>query len=54
MKRDRFVFEDNQSHELQGIQESASVGGRSQGIEVRGMFCEYFNGPGAVHGKIRE
>ena len=36
------------SCELQGVQESASVGGRSQGIEVREMFCEYFNGPGAL------
>jgi hypothetical protein len=36
------------SCELQGVQESASVGGRSQGIEVREMFYEYFNGPGAI------
>ena len=36
------------SCELQGVQESASVGGRSKGIEVREMFCEYFNGPGAL------
>ena len=36
------------SCELQGVQESASVGGCSQGMEVREMFCEYFNGPGAL------
>jgi hypothetical protein len=47
-KRDGFVFEDTLSYELQGLQESASVGGRSQGIEVGEMFCEYFNGPGAL------
>jgi hypothetical protein len=47
-KRDGFVFEDTLSCELQGLQESASVGGRSQGIEVREMFCEYFNEPGAL------
>jgi hypothetical protein len=47
-KRGGFVFEDNLSCELQGEQESASVGGRSQGIEVREMFYEYFNGPGAL------
>ena len=47
-KRDGFLFEDTLSCELQGVQESASVGGRSQGIEVREMFCEYFNGPGAL------
>ena len=45
-KRDGFVFEDTLSRELQGVQESASVRGRSQGIELREMFCEYFNGPG--------
>jgi hypothetical protein len=47
-KRDGFVFEDTLSCELQCVQESASVGERSQGIEVREMFCEYFNGPGAL------
>ena len=47
-KRDGFVFEDTLPCELQGVQESASVGGRSQGIEVREMFCEYFNGLGAL------
>jgi hypothetical protein len=47
-KRDGFVFEDILSCELQGVRESAGVGGRSQGIEVREMFCEYFNGPGAL------
>ena len=47
-KRDGFVFEDTLSCQLQGVQESASVGGRSQGIEVREMFCDYFNGPGAL------
>jgi len=41
-------FEDTLSCELQGVQESESVGGRSQRIEVREMFCEYFNGPGAL------
>jgi len=47
-KRDGFLFEDTLSCELQGVQESASVGGRSQGIEVREMFYEFFNGPGAL------
>jgi len=47
-KRDGFLFEDTMSCELQGVHESASVGGRSQGIEAREMFCEYFNGPGAL------
>ena len=47
-KRDGFVFEDTLSRELQGVQESASAEGRSQGTEVREMFCEYFNGPGAL------
>jgi hypothetical protein len=46
-RRDGFVFEDTLSSELQGVQESASVG-RSQGIEMREMFYEYFNGPGAL------
>jgi hypothetical protein len=32
---------------LPGLQESASVG-HSEGIEAREMFCEYFNGPGAL------
>jgi hypothetical protein len=49
-KRNGVVFEDTPSCELQDVQELASVGGRSQGTEVREMFCEYFNGPG----KIRE
>jgi hypothetical protein len=48
MKRDGFVFEDTLPCELQGVQESASVGGCSQGKEVREKFCEYFNGPGAL------
>ena len=47
-KKNGLVFEGNLSCELKGVQESASVGGRSQGIEVREMFCEYFNGPGAL------
>jgi hypothetical protein len=47
-KRDGFDFEDTLSCELQGVQELASVGGCSQGTEVREMFCEYFNGPGAL------
>jgi hypothetical protein len=47
-KRDGFVSEDTLSCELQGVQESARVGGRSQGIEVREMFCKYFNGLGAL------
>ena len=47
-KRGGFVFEDTLSCELQGVQESASVGGRSQGTDVREMFCDYFNGPGAL------
>jgi hypothetical protein len=47
-KRDGFVFEDTLSCELQSAQESASVGGRSQGTGVREMSCEYFNGPGAL------
>jgi len=47
-KRVGFVFEDTLSCELQGVQESASVGGRSERIEVTEMFCEYFNGPGSL------
>ena len=47
-KRDGFVFEDTLSCELQGVQESVSVGGHSQRKELREMFCEYFNGPGAL------
>jgi hypothetical protein len=47
-KRDGFVFEDTLSCELQGVQESASVGGHSQGTDMRKTFCDYFNGPGAL------
>jgi hypothetical protein len=47
-KRDGFVFEDTLSCELQGVQKSDSAGERSQGIQVREMSCEYFNGPGAL------
>ena len=53
-KRNGFVFEDNLSCKLHGVQESASVGRHSQGIEVREIFCEYFNGQEALHDKIRE
>jgi hypothetical protein len=51
-KRNGFVFEDTLSCELQGVQET--VGGCLQGIEMREMFCEYFNGPGALPWQIRE
>jgi hypothetical protein len=47
-KRDGFVFEDNLSCELQGVQQSGSAGECSQGIEVKEMSCVYFNGPGAL------
>lgn len=47
-KRGGVVFEDTLSCDLQDLEEVASVGGRSKGIEIRQLFCDYFNGPGAV------
>lgn len=47
-RRDGIVFEDTLSCDMTDIHEEAVTGGRSQGIEVRQLFCDYFNGLGAV------
>lgn len=47
-RRDGYLFEDTLSCDMMDLEEVAAVGGRSQGIEVRGLFCDYFNGTGAV------
>lgn len=47
-RRDGYLFEDTLSCDMMDLEEVAAVGGRSQGIEVRGLFCDYYNGTGAV------
>lgn len=47
-KRDGFIFDDTLTCEMDDVEDVTSVGGKSNGIEVRDLFCEYFNGPGAV------
>ena len=47
-RRDGYLFEDTLTCSLQEMDELAVVGGMSKGIDVREMFCQYFNGPGAL------
>lgn len=47
-KRDGFLFEDTLTCDLDDVQGVVPVGGRSKEIDVRGMFCKYFNNEGAV------
>lgn len=47
-KRDGYIFEDTLSCELEEVADNTAVGGRTTGLEVRDVFCEYFNGPGAI------
>lgn len=47
-KRDGFIFDDTLTCEMDDVEDVTSVGGKSNGITVRDLFCEYFNGPGAV------
>lgn len=47
-KSDGFIFDDTLTCEMDDVEDVTSVGGKSNGIEVRDLFCEYFNGPGAV------
>lgn len=46
-KRDGINFEDAETHSLDDI-EACETGTRSEGIEVRDYFADYFMGPGAV------
>lgn len=46
-KRDGINFEDAETHSLDDI-EARGTGTRSEGIEVRDYFADYFMGPGAV------
>lgn len=47
-KRDGFIFEDSLTCEMVNMEEMPTVGGRCNGLAVRDLFAEYFNGPGAV------
>lgn len=46
-KRDGINFEEAETHCLDDI-EARGTGARSQGIEVRDYFADYFMGPGAI------
>lgn len=47
-KRDGYIFEDSLTYNMDDLDDTAAVGGRSKGLEVREMFCTYFNGHGAL------
>lgn len=47
-RRDGFVFEDTLTCSMEGLGDVVVVGGLSKGLDVRDVFCKYFNGPGAV------
>lgn len=47
-KRDGYIFEDSLTCSMAGMDEVTVTGGRSNGFQVRDIFCDYFNGPGAL------
>lgn len=47
-RRDGYVFEDTLSCSLTDLDDTVVIGGLSNGIDVRELLCEYFNGSGAV------
>lgn len=47
-RRDGYLFEDTLTCALKDIEETAAVSGISKGIDVREVFCDYFNGVGAL------
>lgn len=46
-KRDGINYEDSETHNFEDI-EARGTGTRSNGVEVRDYFANYFMGPGAV------
>lgn len=47
-KRDGFIFEDTLTCDLDDMEGVAAVGGQNKGIDIREMFCRFFNNEGAV------
>lgn len=47
-RRDGYIFEDTLSCDMDNMDYIAAVGGRSNAIQIRDIFCDYFNGPGAL------
>lgn len=47
-RRDGYIFEDSLSCDMANLDDITAVGGRCNAIQIRDIFCDYFNGPGAL------
>lgn len=47
-KRDGYIYDDSLTCEMEDVEEVTTVGGKTNGIQVRDILCDYFNGPGAI------
>ncbi|XP_046688968.1 protein ANTAGONIST OF LIKE HETEROCHROMATIN PROTEIN 1-like [Homalodisca vitripennis] len=48
-RRDGYIFEESLTCDMDCLVGAAVGSGRSNGLVVRDLFCEYFNGPGALN-----